>query len=225
MAGIVVTGTDTGVGKTFFACLLLKALREAGAEAVGFKPVCCGERADAERLVEAGGGEVPIDVVNPVWYRSPVAPAVAAELEGRPLRLEEMISRAEHLAKSYEWVILEGVGGWEVPLTEKRTFADLAGTLGWPVAVVAANRLGALNHTLLTAGAVQKRGLTLAALVLNHLEEQHDVAMVTNRAVLEKWLDVPVRIELMPGQDWLEEQVVTDLRTELGAADRRRDEG
>lgn len=207
MSPLIVTGTDTGVGKTFFSCLLVRSLRARGGDAVGYKPICCGERSDAELLVAAGDGAEPIEVVNPVWYQAPVAPAVAAELESKPVALAEIRRHAEGLAARHEVVVLEGVGGWEVPITPNETFADFAESLGWPVVLVAANRLGVLNHALLTERAIRQRGLPLAALVLNHLEAERDVAMVTNRSVLEAWIPNTVLTELMPGQDWIDEEL------------------
>jgi len=204
MAGLIVTGTDTGVGKTYFSCLLLRQLREAGVDAVGCKPVCCGEREDALRLAQAGGGAEPLEAVNPWWFRSPVAPAVAAEIEGDAIEPEAMCSHAGALAARHEVVVLEGVGGWEVPLGGEALFSDFAEALGWPVVVVAANRLGVLNHALLTGGAIRRRGLEPVAVVLNHLDEERDVAMVTNRAALAARLAGTGLIELMPGQDRLE---------------------
>lgn len=206
MAHLTITGTDTGVGKTYFTCLLVRALREAGIDAVGYKPVCCGERTDAELLVAASGGVEPIEAINPVWYQAPVAPAVAAELESKQVSLAEIQGHAEEMASRHEMLVMEGVGGWEVPLTKEETFADLAERLAWPVVLVAANRLGVLNHTLLTERAIRDRGLKMAGLVLNHLEEERDVAMVTNRAVLAEWLKEVALIEMMPEQDWVEEE-------------------
>ena len=214
MPGLLITGTDTGVGKTYFACQLVKALRKAGADAVGYKPVCCGARTDAELLVEASDGVEPIEAVNPIWYQAAVAPAVAAELESKPVALAEIQAHAEELAARHELLVMEGVGGWEVPMTEKENLADLAAALGWPVILVAANRLGMLNHTLLTERAIRERGLKLVALVMNHLEEERDVAMATNRAVLTERIEGPLLVEVMPGQDWVEEELVERLRVD-----------
>ncbi|NIP97451.1 MAG: dethiobiotin synthase, partial [Akkermansiaceae bacterium] len=125
----------------------------------------------------------------------------------------EISAHAGSLAKRHEVVVLEGVGGWEVPITKEETFADLATQLDWPVVVVAANRLGVLNHALLTERAIRQRGLPLAAFVLNHLQEERDVAMVTNRAVLAEWLGEVRLVELMPGQDWLERGLVEAVRS------------
>ncbi len=188
----LVTGTDTGVGKTYVTCQLVRALRKAGVDAVGYKSVCCGERTDAELLVAASENVEPIEALNPIWYQAPVTPAVAAELEGKPVSLDAIQAHAEALAERHDVLLMEGVGGWEVPMTRTETFSDLAQALGWPVILVAANRLGALNHTLLTERAIQDRGLEILAVILNHLTEEHHVAMTTNRRILNEFLTVPV---------------------------------
>jgi len=211
MAGVLVTGTDTGVGKTYFSSLLLRTLRERGFGGVGYKPVCCGSREDAEDLLDACGRVEPVEVVNPVWLKTPATPLVAAELEGAEFRLEDLVAGARALEERHRFVVAEGVGGWEVPMVADQTFADFAVGLGWPVVVVVSNRLGALNHTLLTVNAIRARGLILAGMVMNHLEAERDVAMVTNEAILKKWVESPVWTELMPGQDWLEDGVVEGL--------------
>ena len=207
----LVTGTDTGVGKTYVTCQIVRALRKAGVDAVGYKSVCCGERSDAELLVAASGNAEPIEALNPVWYQAPVTPAVAAELESKPVSLEEIRAHAEALAKRHEVLLMEGVGGWEVPMTRKETFADLAEALGWPVLLVAANRLGALNHTLLTERAIRDRGLELFGVILNHLTEDHHIAMTTNRRILDEFLTVPVYC-LENGDDFHDNILVEEFR-------------
>ena len=178
-----------------------------GVDAVGYKPVSCGSREDAAELVEASGAVEPIDLVNPVHLNAAAAPMVAAELQKEKVDLRKLVSHAEALAARHEVVVVEGVGGWEVPMAPGETFADFAVMLGWPVVLVVANKLGAMNHTLLSAGAIRNRELPLAGLVLNHLEEERDVAMVTNKSVLVDWVKPPCWTELMPGQDWLDEGV------------------
>ena len=188
----LVTGTDTGVGKTYVTCELVRALRKAGVDAVGYKSVCCGERSDAELLLAASDNVESIEAINPVWYQAPVTPAVAAELESKPVSLEEIRAHAEFLAERHEVLLMEGVGGWEVPMTGKETFADLAQSLGWPVILVVANRLGALNHALLTERAIRGRDLEITGVILNHLTEDHDIAMTTNRVILNEFLGVSI---------------------------------
>ena len=188
----LVTGTDTGVGKTYVTCELVRVLRKAGVDAVGYKSVCCGERSDAELLLAASDNAESIEAINPVWYQAPVTPAVAAELESKPVSLGEIRAHAEFLAERHEVLLMEGVGGWEVPMTGKETFADLAQALGWPVILVVANRLGALNHALLTERAIRGRDLEITGVILNHLTEDHDIAMTTNRVILNEFLGVSI---------------------------------
>ena len=189
---LIVTGTDTGVGKTYVTSELVRSLRKEGIDAVGYKPVCCGDREDAELLLEASENAEPIEAINPVWYQAPVTPSVAAELESKPVALGDIRSHAESMAERHEILVMEGVGGWEVPMSGSETFADMAEGLGWPTVLVVANRLGALNHTLLTEHAIRDRGLHLAGVIINHLIEDHDIAMTTNRVVLEDLIASPV---------------------------------
>lgn len=204
----MVTGTGTGVGKTYFTTMALRVMRRAGVDAVGYKPVCCGGQEDALAIWEASGEVEALEVVNPIWLRAPVAPLVAAELEGIAIESIQWVRHAEALRGRHELVLLEGVGGWEVPLAKGEVFGDFAVALGWPVILVVGNELGALNHTLLTVKAMAAAGVKLGGLVLNHLEEERDVAMVSNRAILSEWVEAEWQCELMPGQDWLDAEVL-----------------
>lgn len=198
-----ITATDTGAGKTRVAKLLVEALRAAGHDAVGYKPVCCGERGDAEVLATASGG-LPLDEVNPVWLAQPVAPWVATLLGGKVVEPRLLAEGYRKLAARHAMVVVEGVGGWEVPIAAGFSVADLAAELALPVVVVVANRLGAINHTLLTVKAVRARGLAVAGLVLNQLADELDTAMISNKAVLEDLTGVPVLEHLIHGQDFLD---------------------
>jgi dethiobiotin synthetase len=195
-----VTGTDTGVGKTFVSALLIRALRDAGNDTVGLKPICCGDRDDAEVLREAGGNELELDDVNPVWFRVPAAPYTASMVENRLPDLDQIRDRFQRIRGQRRSLIVEGVGGWLVPICRDFSIADLAAEMGLPVLVVAANRLGALNHTLLTVEAIQARGLPCAGVILNNVEGTADPATTTNRAVLEHLLNVPLLHEIDRGQ-------------------------
>jgi dethiobiotin synthetase len=194
------TGTDTGVGKTFVAVLLIRGLRQAGCDTVGLKPICCGERSDAEALQAAADGELSLDDVNPVWFRYPAAPYTASIVEGRVPDLDQIRERFARVRGERRSVIVEGVGGWLVPILQKYSVADLAAEMGLPVVVVAANRLGAINHTLLTVEAIRARGLTCAGVILNNIAGESDGATTTNRAVLEHLLEVPILYEVETGQ-------------------------
>ncbi len=202
--GLLVTGTDTGIGKTWISALIIEELRKKGTSAVGLKPVLSGSREDAEKLWEANGGTLDLDVVNPWWYRTPVAPVVAARIEGNPLELDAMVKHIHEVRDLHEFTLVEGVGGWEVPMGEDFAFPEFAGALGFPILVVAANWLGTLNHTLLTVKAIQAAGLECAGVVLNHLEAERDVAATTNRMMLEELCPVPIVGEVLTDADWID---------------------
>lgn len=202
--GLLVTGTDTGIGKTWVSALIVEELRKKGSAAVGLKPVLSGARDDAQRLWQASGGVLEIDEVNPWWYRTPVAPLVASRIEGNPLVLSEMISKIHQVRDSQEFTLVEGVGGWEVPMAEDFHFPEFAKALGFPILVVAANWLGTINHTLLTVKAIQAAGLNCLGVILNHLEAERDVAATTNRMILEQLCPVPILGEVLTDADWID---------------------
>jgi dethiobiotin synthetase len=206
-----VTGTDTGVGKTHICRLLIEGLRRMGIDAVGYKPVACGDREDARILAEASGG-LPLDEVNPVHLQSPLAPYVAGLLENRSVDPAVLLAGYHHLATRHQMVIVEGAGGWEVPVAANFRIADLATRLGLPVLVVAANRLGALNHLLLTVNAIRSRGLTCAGIFLNQLGDELDTAMITNKGVIEDLSGVPLLDHLIHGQDFIDDHALAKLR-------------
>ncbi len=196
-----ITGTDTNVGKTYVTCLLLEALRREGVEAVGFKPVAAGDRTDAAAILHAcQDGTLTLDDVNPVFLKAPAAPHVAALLENKTIHVEAIKEAFARLALRHPTVLVEGAGGWEVPLTARQTMADFAQDLALPVIVVVNNRLGALNHTILTVRNIQARGLTCAGIILNQVADERDTASISNRAMLEQFLDVPVIAEVMHGE-------------------------
>ncbi len=208
-----ITATDTGAGKTYVTCLLLRALNAAGRTAVAFKPVCCGSRQDVADLLAAGAQGPSAADVNPVHYKMPLAPLAAGMLENRPFPLDEVRRAWRDLSANHGDILVEGAGGWEVPLTAALTIADLAVELALPVIVVVNNRLGALNHTILTVRSVQQRGLKCAGIILNYVADSRDTASISNAAILRAVLpDVPVLAEIMHGE--------TELRLEdlnLGA--------
>ncbi len=210
-----ITATDTGAGKTHVARLLIEALRAAGHNAAGYKPVCCGERDDATILAAASGGLSP-DEVNPVWLLPPVAPWVAGLLGGQAVDPQVLTAGYARLAARHDPVVVEGVGGWEVPITAGYAVTDLAADLGLPVVIVVANRLGALNHTQLTVKAVRARGLSVAGLVVNELADELDTAMISNKAVLEDLTGAPVLAHLIHGQDFLDLEPFFRVRGQAG---------
>lgn len=205
-----VTGTDTGVGKTHVTRLLLEAFRHAGIDAAGYKPVACGDRDDG-RILAAASGDLPLDTVNPCHLKSPVSPYVAGMLENQAPDPAVLLDGYRRLAAVHELVLVEGVGGWEVPLTASYRMSDFARDLGLPVLLVAANRLGVLNHILLTLAAIRAKGLTCAGIFLNQLDDQLDTAMITNVSVIRELAGVPLLEHLIYQQDFLDAQMVRSL--------------
>jgi dethiobiotin synthetase len=199
-----ITGTDTGVGKTYFTALLTRALRKAGFDTTALKPICCGPREDVHILRAASGGEFPPDEINPIFFEHAVAPLAAAREETRTVDMEQLAAWFLRLRPQRQSLLVEGVGGWLVPITENKTVADLALLTGLPVLIVVANRLGCLNHTLLTIESIRARGLACAGLVLNTLAKDQSLAAKTNREILQECCDVPVLFEIHPGQQSLE---------------------
>ncbi|MCE9519450.1 MAG: dethiobiotin synthase [Verrucomicrobia bacterium] len=197
---LFITATDTNAGKTYVTCLLLEALKAQSRRAVGFKPFCCGGREDSVALLSASSAGLTLDEINPVWLKTPASPYAAALIENRLLDLERVSEAYHELTHSYENVIVEGVGGWEVPLAPQYTSADFAESLGLPVVVVVNNKLGALNHTILTVKNIQARQLQCAGLILNHVSDERDPASIPHRMILEDMLDVPVLGEVLHGE-------------------------
>lgn len=204
---LFVTGTDTGAGKTFVSCLILNALRKRGVDAVGYKPVSCGDRDDGRAIAKASGG-IALDEVNPFHLKNGVAPYVAGLLENETIDPSALVAGYQRLAAAHEVVIVEGVGGWEVPLAPGCRVSDFAKSLGLPVLLVAANRLGMLNHTLLTVDAIHAKGLRCLGIVLNQLGDELDTAMITNKGVIADLAGIPLLEHLIHGQDFIDDSLV-----------------
>lgn len=203
-----ITGTDTEIGKTYVTTLLLKDLRRRGFEAAGYKPVACGDRLDPRAIRNATDPSMSLDEINPLYLRTPTAPYVAANFERQTVDLDMLAEGYRHLAARVDPVLVEGVGGWEVPLAPGKTVADFAGMLDLPVILVVGNKLGAVNHAILTAKAIAIRGLVCRGIVLNHSGEEWDAAAVTNRGLIEEFTSLPVLAELIRGQDEIDSEAV-----------------
>jgi dethiobiotin synthetase len=170
-----ITGTDTEVGKTFVACALLHALRQTGLSAIGMKPVAAGLDAegkndDVEQLIAASSLLAPRDLINPYVFAAAVAPHIAAADEGRTIELARIVAAFEQLRTLADAVLVEGVGGFCVPLGADFDTADLAVALDLPIILVVGMRLGCISHALLTEQAITARGLTLAGWVANCID-------------------------------------------------------
>ena len=168
-----VTGTDTGVGKTFIASALLRAARTRGLTCVGYKPIAAGAtlqdgkllNEDALELIEAAGTGLDYADINPVVLRPAIAPHIALGQVDRRVSARQLAEACPEAA----FVLVEGAGGWFVPLNERETLADVCAALGAKVILVVAMKLGCLNHALLTADAIARSGLTLAGWIANAL--------------------------------------------------------
>lgn len=193
MKGIFITGTDTGVGKTYFTALLTRALRKRSVPAIPLKPISAGDRADSILLSEATGGEISPIEINPVHFSAPLSPYAASMVDGRPFPWGILRERMEKLAQNYQGPFLvEGAGGWRVPLDSSLGIREWAQELSLPVVVVARNSLGTLNHTLLTVDSIRQSNLPLLGVVLNDTTPKPDDSSITNPAVLEQLTRLPV---------------------------------
>ena len=168
---LFITGTDTGIGKTYVTALLLAELRQRGVRAAAFKPIACGAggRNDAEMYASIMNHELPVHVLNPVYLRHPLAPSVAAKLERKRVDLQKILRVYRQLTSTYSVVLVEGAGGLLVPIRENYFVADLAQTMRLPLLIVARLGLGTINHSLLTVQLARTRGLKIAGIVLNDM--------------------------------------------------------
>jgi dethiobiotin synthetase len=190
-----VTGTDTGVGKTQASVALLQALRAQGRRCVGMKPVSAGGDEDALALRAASSVSVSAELDNPYRLQAPLSPHIAAAREGVAIDVALLRERFAALQERADAVVVEGAGGFCVPLTDTLTGADLAAALRLPVILVVGLRLGCLNHALLTHEAIAARGLKLAGWIANHIdpamsEPEANVAFLRQRLaapLLAEW--------------------------------------
>ncbi len=208
--GVFVAGTDTGVGKTLVSCALLHAYAAAGRIAVGMKPVAAGCEEtpeglcceDVTMLRQASSVQAPLELVNPYAFAPPISPHIAAEEAGQVIDLARVRRAYDALAGLAEQVVVEGVGGFRVPLGKHADTADLARRLSLPVVLVVGMRLGCLNHALLTAEAISSRGLRLAGWVANRIDPGM-ACFGANLESLQQRLDAPLLgvVAYMPQPD------------------------
>lgn len=202
---LFITGTGTDVGKTYVTKLLLEAATREQQTAVGFKPIACGDRLDAGVLLAASVPQPEtLEAINPEFYKTPAAPMAAAMIENRAADITAIRAAYDALTAEYDHVLIEGAGGWEVPIRADYSMGDLAAELGAEVLIVVENKLGALNHTILTANAVRAKGLSIAGIVLNHVQDERDSASISNRTVLEEILNPPFILDLLHGETEIE---------------------
>jgi dethiobiotin synthetase len=212
-----ITGTDTGVGKTFVTAGLARALIEKGLKVGVMKPVetGCFEQngnlypSDAMYLMEEVNSGEHLDTVNPYRFKEPLAPSVAARIEEVEIDLKKIKKCFTELAKKSDVMLVEGAGGLLVPLNDRKTAADLIKLLKLKLIVVAATRLGVLNHTLLTVRQAKELGIKVAGVILNHPEPSADMSINYNMEELKR-LKVPIIGELPYSKERELSKVVKD---------------
>jgi len=202
--GVFVTATDTGAGKTVVSVGLVEALRTAGQSVAVMKPVASGcERTpqglrndDAQRLIAASNLSLPYAQVNPYAFEPPIAPHIAARAAGVDIELAVVEAAFAQLQGNVDFMVVEGVGGWLVPVNATQTMADFAVALDLPVVLVVPVRLGCLNHALLSADAIRRSGLSLCGWVANRLDPDccridENIAALRERLGVAPLADVP----------------------------------
>ncbi len=211
-SGFFVTGTDTGVGKTLISCALLHAFAAQGKTVIGMKPVVAGSNdgkwLDVDQLIAASTIGAERRDINPYSFDAPVSPHIAAQQAGVDIDLAVIRAAYRKLSIAADIVIVEGVGGFLVPLNRTQTGADLAKALNLPVILVVGMRLGCLNHALLTAQAIRLAGLLLAGWVANGIDPDM-LGLKENIATLKQRLDCPL-LGMVPFKDGIISQNCTE---------------
>lgn len=185
--GIFVTGTDTGVGKTFIAGLIVRGLNKKGIAVGVMKPVSSGGREDALLLKKIAGIDDPIDDINPVYFEKSIAPLIASRIEKKYINLDNVLQSYKKLCRKYNFLIVEGAGGLKAPITKDIYIADLAKRFGLPLIIVSHPGIGAINHTLLTIDCARMYGLKILGFVMNYNKNhKKGLAEKTNPRVISR---------------------------------------
>ena len=185
---VFITGTDTGIGKTLFAVLLLKFWRREGVNAAALKPVSSGGRDDARKMFAAMEGALSLDEINPWHFRAAIAPLLAARRERKKVRLAQVTAHVRAMQKRFDALVVEGAGGLLSPLGEDFNSRDLIVALRAMPIIIAPNRLGVVNHVLLTLEALPKKLRAKARVVLMPLRRP-DSSAKSNAKLLAEFLD------------------------------------
>jgi dethiobiotin synthetase len=211
MHGLFITGSDTGVGKTFVTAAITRILRKRGHDPRVCKPVATGARwrngrwvSDDTCLLAESSGDTP-DAVTFWTFAAPAAPSVAARVTGVTLDLEEIVAAVSRRTEPGRLLLIEGVGGLLCPLTDRATVADLVSALGLPLLVVVRRSLGTLNHTLLTLEVSRRRKLPVAGVVVNETTPVQGIAEETCIEELRRHMDVPLLAVVGHQADFSEE--------------------
>jgi dethiobiotin synthetase len=206
--GFFITGTDTGVGKTLIAGAIAKILRQSGKKVGVFKPVATGCKKtknglvseDAQFLAHCAESEFGLDIINPAAFEIPAAPLACEKVENKKVDLEKISSAYKQICQKSDLVIVEGIGGIRVPITDGLDVLGLAKAFNLPVIIVARAKLGTINHTLLTIDAIRRARLSLAGVIINGYDETGDFAEKTNAEIIAKVGKVKI-IAIVPFDD------------------------
>ncbi|MDH5785051.1 MAG: dethiobiotin synthase [Chromatiales bacterium] len=212
--GFFITGTDTGIGKSWCSAGIMEKLKQQGHNVVGMKPVASGceltpdglRNEDALLLQQQGSVIVDYALVNPYSFAPAIAPHIAATQAGERIKLGKILERYTQLKKQSESVVVEGVGGWLVPLNDHETVADLGAALKLPVILVVGMRLGCINHALLSAESIRASGSSLAGWIANSVDPQMDELQATINAIAQR-LDAPL-LGVVPHMQKLEVKAI-----------------
>jgi dethiobiotin synthetase len=196
--GLFITGTDTGCGKTEITLGLMRHRQQAGQMVLGMKPIATGgvatpeglQNEDARRILLQGSLALRYEQVNPFVYAPAIAPHLAAAAANRPIQLGTILDEYDRLTELADLVVVEGIGGWRVPLGNRLSLPDLVRALDLPVILVVGLKLGCLNHALLTQESIRHAGLELRGWIANHIDPEMQ-AQEENLATLRQWLDTP----------------------------------
>jgi len=216
MNGFFITGTDTEIGKTFVTRLLMRRLASDGLRVAGLKPIAsgCMQKGDELRNIDAltisdcANINLPYSTVNRYRFEPAIAPHIAAEQNGTQLSLDSIHEDLLTASDLADFVLVEGVGGWNVPLGDNISVADLASRLSLPVIVVVGIRLGCINHALLTMNAVRQTGIPIAGWIANCCDPQADATEENIRSIRQRVAE-PMLAEISYGQQELHQQVAS----------------
>ena len=226
--GLMVTGTDTGIGKTVIAGAIAAWFRSQGARVGVLKPMASGcvrrreglISEDAEFLAHSSDSPHPLDVIAPIRFAEPLAPAVAAERLKETIDWTPVQRSLNAITRDSDVLVVEGVGGIMVPMDSKHTMLDVARWLNIPAVVVARPNLGTINHTILTVEALRRAEVSVAGVVINRYPaESPGTAEETNPRAIEKWGKVPVLCIVPDVREPIGRSIPEDIGTAVGQVD------
>lgn len=213
--GVFITGTDTGIGKTWSTVALMENLKAQGRRVCGMKPVASGAEHidgklvndDARLIMQHGSEPIEYSVINPCVFEMPVSPHIAASRTNEKINFEKIVSCYEKLASSFDDIIVEGVGGWRVPLSNEETVVDLVQTLNLPVILVVGIKLGCINHAKLTAESILADDIRLAGWISNRVD---DDCLCFNETIetLKKDINCPYIAEMPHMKNFEPERII-----------------